>query len=402
MDIDLAAAARFLAALSPDIAHTFQTFDDSKSGAKGVTCILHGTFTRRAERLAALNRKGAGVFVMVNRGDNAGRKAINVTGCRALFLDLDGSPIAPVLDAALPPRIVVESSPGKWHAYWPVVDIPPAHFSAAQKALALTFGGDPKVHDKPRVMRLPGFLHHKGEPFQSRLVTCESDPLTWQEMASVFGLSQRMELPKVIPEGDRNSTLFKLARSAATKGVPQSEQLQKARTVNATRFTTPLSESEVEAAVSSGYKAIGAGAVAMPLAALDSPAYQALDDRGRTLLLMAYRRADSFNAGCVTLPWSELRDWFTREGTFEEVRKRVVKSGLLTIAKQAARAAPRKGRGPKPTFYQLAIPPLAVPYSNGQIPPSTVPPEALQAVASQAVEGAFEVTASKTSNGAGQ
>src|SRR3546814_12207969 len=79
------------------------------------------------------------------------------------------------------------------------------------------FAGDPKVHDKPRVMRLPGFLHRKSVPFLSRLVTCDDTPVTWQEMVEAFGLAQRMTLPAAIPAGERNSTLFRLAKSAAGK-----------------------------------------------------------------------------------------------------------------------------------------------------------------------------------------
>jgi hypothetical protein len=31
------------------------------------------------------------------------------------------------------------------------------------------FGGDPKVSDLARVMRVPGFFHQNGEPFMTRL-----------------------------------------------------------------------------------------------------------------------------------------------------------------------------------------------------------------------------------------
>jgi hypothetical protein len=384
VEIDLTAAARFLAALSPDNQHTFQTFDDAKRGRRGMTRILHGTFGTQAQRLAALNAKGAGVFVMVNRGDGMGRKADNVTACRALFLDLDGSPIEPVLAAPIPPRITVESSPGRWHAYWPVADLPPEQFTAAQKALAAMFAGDPKVHDKPRVMRLPGFLHRKGDPFLSRLVTCEDAPLTWQEMADAFGLAQRMTLPAAIPEGERNAMLFKLARSAAAKGVSEANELAKLRRVNAERCVPPLPDAEVAQIVTSGYRSAASGTLAIPLAVLDSDAYKALDDAARTLLLLAFRRADKFHA--FPLPWSELRDWFPREKTFNHVRRRVVESGLLQVATGAGKKMPRKQRGPKPAFYRLAIGPFGVPYSKPLIGPFGVPPEAFQAVAIGAVE----------------
>lgn len=395
MEIDQQAAVRFLAALSPDTAYTFQTFDDAKRGRKGLSRVLHGTYAAKAGQLAELNRKGAGVFVMVNRGDGMGRKADNVTGCRALFLDLDGSPIEPVLAAPIPPRIVVESSPGKWHAYWPVVDLPPDRFTAAQKALAALYEGDPKVHDRPRVMRLPGFVHRKGEPFQTRLVTCETDPLTWAEMVGAFALTDRLILPAVIPEGERNSTLFKLARSAAAKGVPQDAQLAKARTVNAKRCAVPLSDSEVAAIVASAYTAPQNATAAYPRALLDHPGFLALDDSARLLVLLAYLRADGFNGGCVTLPHSELVTWFHDKKRFERVRKRALGSGLLSIAKAGTKAMPRKGRGPKPNFYQLAIAPTSNPYSISRIAPTSAPPEAFQAMAVEGSEDALDASGQK-------
>jgi Protein of unknown function (DUF3987)/RepB DNA-primase N-terminal domain len=69
------------------------------------------------------------------------------------------------------PHIVVESSRGHFHVYWRVSDVELDQFADLQKALAARFGGDPAVCDLPRVMRLPGFYHCKGEP---RLVTIVS------------------------------------------------------------------------------------------------------------------------------------------------------------------------------------------------------------------------------------
>src|SRR3546814_903138 len=135
--------------------------------------IMHGDYWRHRATLATLNAKGAGVCVMVNRGDGKGRKAANVTAVRAVFLDLDEAPLAPVMAAPIPPAIVCESSPGKHHAYWPVADMPLGDFKRAQQSLAALYGGDPAVCDLPRIMRLPGYTHAKGEPFASRLLPCD-------------------------------------------------------------------------------------------------------------------------------------------------------------------------------------------------------------------------------------
>jgi hypothetical protein len=168
---NVTAANAFLAALDPKGTFTFQTFDDQKERKdKRLARILHGTLAQHLAVLTSLQQRGAGVFVMVNEGDGKGRSAKNVIRVRSHFLDLDGSPLAPVLAADLQPHIVVESSPGKWHAYYVVEDCPLDHFKARQQALAQAFGGDMAVCDLPRVMRLPGFWHLKATPFQTRLV----------------------------------------------------------------------------------------------------------------------------------------------------------------------------------------------------------------------------------------
>src|SRR3546814_12551653 len=90
-------------------------------------------------------------------------------------------------------------------------------------------------------------------------------------MVESFGLAQRMTLPAAIPAGERNSTLFRLAKSAAGKGVPEAAQLRKAWQVNADRCHPPLSDEAVRQLVANAYTARGGGAVSFPLAVMDSP-----------------------------------------------------------------------------------------------------------------------------------
>lgn len=179
VDKDLGEARRFLAAFSSDAVFTFQTFaeraDVSHQGA--LSRVFHGSFDEHAEALSALNDRGAGVFFMVNCGDGKTRegkktcrRAENVTAIRALFVDLDGSPVEPVYQWELAPTLVVESSPGRWHAYWLVSGCPLGDFRELQKRLAEHFHGDVAVNDLGRVMRLPGFVHQKGKPFIPRIV----------------------------------------------------------------------------------------------------------------------------------------------------------------------------------------------------------------------------------------
>ena len=164
-------ARKFLHALGGG-EFSFQTFDDhALRKDRGLVRQLHGTIDQHFTALEKLNARGAGIFATINRTDGKGRKRENIVGIRAVFVDLDGAPLAPVIQWALPPNIVVESSPDRYHAYW-LVDhaVTLTEFTGLQKKLAKLFGGDPKVHDLPRVLRLPGFIHRKNKPFRTRIV----------------------------------------------------------------------------------------------------------------------------------------------------------------------------------------------------------------------------------------
>ena len=167
---DIDHARQFLALLDTDPASfTFQVFPE-RSGSKVAPGVLHGSIDELANKLIAANQGGAGVFFMVNAGDQNGRRAENVRRVRAHFVDLDTPGVDPLFGAEIPPHIVVESSKGKWHAYW-LAEYGASldEFSALQRSLAQRFDGDPVVNDVARVMRLPGFYHLKkgGEPFMT-------------------------------------------------------------------------------------------------------------------------------------------------------------------------------------------------------------------------------------------
>lgn len=401
MQADINTAARFLAALSGDLEHTFQTYDDNKDRkSKSLNRIVYGSLQRRAHLLESLNLKGAAVSVMVNRGDQAGRKTANVMAGRALFVDLDGPPIEHVMQGPIPPRIVVESSPGKWHAYWPVVDLPLPHFAQAQHLLADRFGGDHSAAALAKVLRVPGFWHNKAAPFQSRLVLAEHNPLTWSEMCEGFGLAMRYRMPSVIRVGERNSTLFRLAAAARRAGVPMAAQLEKARTLNASRCEEPLGDGEVAEVVRNAYSGEDNSLRWQPNALWAAPEFLALSNTQRVMLLAAYARANGYNGGCVALPHSEFSDLFPDEKTFYQNRSKLLESGLLKLDREATKAMPKKGRGPKPKMFQLAIGPFLAPHDpntpskppllQSAIPPKNHPPEVLHALAPVALDRASE------------
>lgn len=183
MTPNLKEARRFLAMVAPTGPITFQTFSDRKpKGRDPLARVLHGTLDEHTPELIQLNEAGAGVFFMVNEGDgiiHKGKKTCrvteNVVAVRALFVDLDGAPLQPLIECPLPPKIIVESSPGHYHGYWPGIPCSLEAFAPSQVGLARRFGGDESVADLPRVLRLPGFLHQKGEPFMTRLILPSSE-----------------------------------------------------------------------------------------------------------------------------------------------------------------------------------------------------------------------------------
>ena len=138
---DKAEAARYLNLLNSGASFfTFQTFDDNKERKKALeesnrqrkregksqlpdplARIIHGTVDNCWAELVSLNDQGAGIFVTVNETDGKGRKTENIKRVRAVFVDLDGAPLEPVTQWRTP-HISVESSPGKFHACWIVID----------------------------------------------------------------------------------------------------------------------------------------------------------------------------------------------------------------------------------------------------------------------------------------
>jgi RepB DNA-primase from phage plasmid/Family of unknown function (DUF5906) len=203
---DTAEAARFLSLLDPGATYfTFQTFDDNKERKdKRFARIVHGTLDKCWNELVALNDRGAGVFVTVNETDGKGRTAENIERVRALFNDLDGAPLDPVMQSEQKPHVVVESSPKKYHAYRFTSGVKLDQFSNLQKALAKQFGGDKSVHDLPRVMRLPGFVHRKSEPFLVQIIhTSDHPPFTAADFAE-FNIKSGTNL-KQAKGGDLNS-----------------------------------------------------------------------------------------------------------------------------------------------------------------------------------------------------
>jgi hypothetical protein len=342
--------------------HTFQTFDDTGRNRRNLIRILHGALTEHTDTLARLNDAGAGIFVMVNGGDGKGRNAGSVQRVRAVFADLDGAPLIPVLNGALQPHIVVESSPGRWHAYWLAEGVPLGQFKGIQQAIAARYGSDPKVCDLPRVMRLPGFLHNKAEPFRTRIVEIHAWPpyshariVDWLGIgmaadAPCKALASPLQAPRMladaIPKGERNSTLFALACGLVRKGIDEAGVNDRLQRINAERCQPPLGADEVDVIVRNASVAGSKGFALLPHTLLDSPEWKALPAASCAILLAFYRCYDGSNNGRLAVPWSDFqgRHGIDTDRRFYRYLRRVVDAGLLTCASKARNG--QKGRIP--------------------------------------------------------
>jgi hypothetical protein len=199
---------------------------------------------------------------MVNRGDGQGRSAKNVTEVRALFVDLDGAPMGPLLQCSPAPHAIIESSPGRWHGYWLVENCPLDQFRSAQLALAKRFHGDESVNDLPRVMRLPGFIHRKARPFRSRIVDMRQvQPYEFEEVKRdlLRGVPQQappsnnaigpVQAQAHVAAGGRHSHLTRIFGMLNSRGLALDAVAAALHAENVANCRPPLPDDEVEALI---------------------------------------------------------------------------------------------------------------------------------------------------------
>ncbi len=289
---DLREAERFLSILDPEAeAFCFRTFAEA---GKGIGKKYSGALDQVADALATDNAKGYGIFVVVNEG---GQKAAEIQRVRAVFADFDPPSTAPMPERfALEPHLVIESSPGKHHCYWLVDGLPPAEFKAAQQAIIACCGSDPQPCDLPRVMRLPGFFHRKGEAFMSRIVLAEdaAQPYTADQIRQAFAQwhKQATEASKMhvaaVVETDRHGDVLAISRRLAGMVVRDGMSREAAMTalqaeVARGRYTRGIPSDELARALD-GSIAWHRQNAQPAIEVCDEPAQKAYDDRHRVIV----------------------------------------------------------------------------------------------------------------------
>lgn len=178
---DYNATWSFVAALAGDpntAVIDWRAIHDTNKGVPAM--VRRGTLPECWSWLEAVNGQGYGVFAVVNALDGVGRELENVSYVRAHVVDLDNvnAPINYDRAAAAHPApwFAVQTSPSKFHVYWPVAPYQGNdRYQAVQRKLVAVFDSDRAVIDATRVMRVPG-LYHMKRPDAPHMVTCWALP----------------------------------------------------------------------------------------------------------------------------------------------------------------------------------------------------------------------------------
>lgn len=256
---DLRLTRQFLKAVIGGSDQTcFQTFR-SRPGFNVEPKWKFGSLSECSDWLTNDNRRGAGVYFVVNYCDGAGRSSANVTRVRSLFVDLDGAPVEPLMTCEAKPHVIIESSPGRYQAFWRCRNVAIGEFTPVQKALIRKFNADPACKDLGRVMRLPGFWHLKKEPFLCRIhfynlgFPYERDLIIEKLALNVNWTDERpgfiedfndTDTP-VFASGERHELIKKLCVSLRKMGFTGKRLHEAVMKENAARCVPPLPESEI-------------------------------------------------------------------------------------------------------------------------------------------------------------
>lgn len=165
---------------------------------------FRGTLTECWPSICHYNNQGYGMFAVVAALDGVGRELANVHYMRANYVDLDEVDAQQQYDKACQawpaPAMAVQSSPGKFHVYWPTHPYQGnERFTLVQRKLRQLFNGDKTIIDATRVMRLPGTFHQKN-PAQPHMVTMWSLG-GWGQWTTVDQLEAALGAVNVIDGG---------------------------------------------------------------------------------------------------------------------------------------------------------------------------------------------------------
>lgn len=186
-------AASFVASIAGDEPIDFRAIHDVRKDIPAIP--FRGTLQECWDSICYYNNQGYGIFAVINALDGNGHKLPNVSYIRAHYIDLDNMSARQNAERAAAsqpaPAFAVESSPSKYHVYWPVQPyVGNDRFTSLQRKLVQFFDSDRPIIDPTRVMRLPGTWHLK-DPSKPHMVHCWSlggygQPLTVDTLETAY------------------------------------------------------------------------------------------------------------------------------------------------------------------------------------------------------------------------
>lgn len=178
-----------------------------------------GMFEIKQSEAKYWNNKGFGIFWAVNQFNGA-RKKENIVKVRALICDLDEGTnqeqLKTIAKSPLIPSLLIKTKRG-YHLYWFVKDYAlECHFEQ-QNAIINFLGGDKGAKDLCRVLRVPGYYHHKQEPFLVHEVARTNKIYSTKDF-DVFPKVEKKQFVSTTTNGNHKEILQKLSGTHYVKG----------------------------------------------------------------------------------------------------------------------------------------------------------------------------------------
>jgi hypothetical protein len=170
---------------------------------------------RRGVEAVMRLRENHEVFIGINpRTDRVGTAAC-VARSWCLLADCDSPEAVELLRRFQPrPSIVVASSPGHMHAYWPLRHaIDPEWARRANLRLAHALAADTACADPARVMRAIGSVHRKQQPMPVRCVRLQLDMFEITEV--IAGLADARTFVRPAPAAAHTASPRRASRALA-------------------------------------------------------------------------------------------------------------------------------------------------------------------------------------------
>lgn len=155
---------RLLSAKAPIVIQSYPPKSDKTAGSPKFEICK--TVDEAIVFAASESKRGMNVGIVANPTDGKGRKSANVKKINWLFADFDSgnTQLEKLLALPVKPNMVIQTSDGRYHAYFRVGGCTVNQFKPAQIALAKRLETDESVCDASRCLRIAGSANFNHQP----------------------------------------------------------------------------------------------------------------------------------------------------------------------------------------------------------------------------------------------